>query len=238
LIKTVNLTKKFGAQVAVDNLSLEVKEGEIFGFVGPNGAGKTTTIKLLTGLLKPTSGQIYIRGLSLEKNLLQIKRMIGYIPDLPFFYEKLTPIEFLDFLADLHQLPRGEKEKRITFWLNFFNLTPWQNTLIKDLSHGLRQRIVFGSAFLHQPKLVIIDEPMVGLDPHTAWLVKDLFRKKSAEGVTFFISTHTLELVEEICHRVGIIHQGKLITVGTIEELKKLNQRRKLEDVFLALTKS
>ena len=235
MIKTVNLTKKFGEVIAVNNLNLEVKKGELFVFLGPNGAGKTTTIKLITGLLKPTFGEIYIGGFSVQKEYKKVKSIIGYIPDSPFLYEKLTGREFLEFILDIYDM--SEKKKKIDYYLEIFDLKGMEDRLIEEYSHGMRQKLAFASAMIHEPQLLVIDEPMVGLDPKSARLIKELLRKKTKEGVTVFLSTHTLPVAEELADRIGIIDEGRLISIGTFEELKKLAKvEGSLEDVFLKLT--
>ncbi len=237
MIKTINLTKDFGSIRAVDNLCLDIPEGELFAFLGPNGAGKTTTIKMLTGLLKPTSGKIFIGGYDIEKDYLKAKALISYIPDAPFLYDKLTGREFLNLVAGLYGLEREEKRK-IPELLDFFGLSSWENRLVEDYSHGMRQKLIMGASLLHHPRLIIIDEPLVGLDPRSARQVKDVLKRKSQEeGVTIFISTHTLSLAEELAGRIGIIDRGRLIALGTVEELKRqAHSSGKLEETFLKLT--
>jgi ABC-2 type transport system ATP-binding protein len=241
MIQLVELTKRFGHLVAVDHISLHVKGGEIFGFLGPNGAGKTTTIKMLAGLLKPTSGRALIDGYDVVDYPMEAKRVVGFIPDQPFLYEKLTGVEFLRFIGSLFGMKKGEIEWRISDLLGLFELDGWGNELIESYSHGMKQRLVMSAALLHNPKVIIVDEPMVGLDPKGINLVKRIFKRKSEEGVTIFLSTHTLEVAQQLCHRLGIINGGKLIAMGTLSELMttledKTAQTGTLESLFLALT--
>lgn len=236
MIKTIGLTKRFGDVLAVDNLSLEIKEGEIFGFLGPNGAGKTTTIKLLTGLLKPNEGEVFIGGHNIQKDPLRAKRLIGYAPDFPFLYDRLTGREFLIFVSEIYQIV--EAAKQIEDLLTLFDLEGVEDKLIQEYSHGMRQRLVVCSLLLHDPQAIIIDEPMVGLDPKSARLLKDVLRERASLGATVFLSTHTLALAEDICSRVGVINKGRLIAEGTIPHLKEMaHVKGRLEDVFLEITK-
>jgi len=239
MIKTEKLTKKFGRFVAVDAIDLEVKAGEIYGFLGPNGAGKTTTIRMLIGLLKPSSGKVYLAGYDLEKNPLSAKSLVGFIPDRPYIYEKLTAREFLSFIGGIYGMAQPEIDQKAPGLLEFFDLKDWADELVESFSHGMKQRLVYASALLHEPKVIIVDEPMVGLDPKGARLLKDAFRKlASKEGRAIFMSTHTLEVAQEVCDRIGIIMEGRLIAEGTMEELRSQAKTRdaSLEDVFLKLT--
>jgi ABC-2 type transport system ATP-binding protein len=241
LIELIELTKRFDQLVAVDHINLHVKQGEIFGFLGPNGAGKTTTIKMLVGLLKPTSGRALIDGYDVVAHPMEAKQVVGFIPDQPFLYEKLTGVEFLKFIGSLFGMKRDEIQPRISDLLGLFELDGWRDELIESYSHGMKQRLVMSSALLHNPKLIIVDEPMVGLDPKGKNLVKRIFRQKSEEGVTIFLSTHTLEIAQQLCHRLGIINRGKIIAMGTLSELTKdledkTGQTGTLESLFLALT--
>jgi len=235
VIKIVHLTKRFGETIAVDNLNLEIPRGELFCFIGPNGAGKTTTIKLLTGLLFPTSGEIFIGGYNVQTDPIRAKSVIGYISDSPFLYERLTGEEFLSFIAGLYGIRQANG--KIEEFLRLFGLSDCQERLISDYSHGMRQRLVFSAILLHEPEVIIIDEPLVGLDPASSRLVKDLLRKEAAKGKTVFLSTHTLSVAEEIADRIGVIHKGKLIVLGKLEDLRKeAHSLGKLEEVFLQLT--
>jgi len=236
LIEIENLTKKFGIVTAVDNLSLSIAKGEFFGFLGPNGAGKTTTIKMLTGILKPTSGSIKLDGYDLTQFPLKAKQICGFVPDRPFLYEKLSGREFLHFIAGIYNLNRDDYKVRIEELLKLFELKSWADELIESYSHGMRQRLVMIAAFLHQPKIIIIDEPLVALDPKGIKLVKNIFRDYCRQGATIFMSTHNLSLAEELCTCIGIIHQGKLAAVVAKEELRELarSRRHNLEDIFLS----
>ena len=238
MIKIEELTKSYGDLTALDSLSLEVPEGEFFAFLGPNGAGKTTTIKLLTGLLRPTSGTAYICGHNIEREYIKAKSLISYIPDFPFLYDKLTGREFLDFVVRLYPGCGGPEQTALRDeLLHQFGLETQQHHLIENYSHGMRQKVVFAAALLHKPRVMIIDEPMVGLDPHSARIVKDILKTRSKEGVTIFLSTHTLSVAEELADRIGIIDKGKLIAMGTVSELSEsAGIKGKLEDVFLRLT--
>lgn len=239
MIRTVNLSKNFGKLKAVKELNLNIPAGEIYGFLGPNAAGKTTTIKMLVGLLKPTSGKIFLCGYELEKKPLEAKSMVGFIPDRPFLYEKLTAGEFLHFIGGIYGMQETEVEKRTPELLELFDLSAWRNELIESFSHGMKQRLVMASALIHRPKVIIVDEPMVGLDPKGARLLKEIFRKLAKEqNCTIFMSTHTLEIAEQVCDRIGIIHEGALIAEGSMEELrnKALIGDAHLEEIFLKLT--
>lgn len=239
MIRIENLTKKFGDLTAVDSLSLEIPKGEFFAFLGPNGAGKTTTIKLVVGLLKPTCGNVFICGYNIQDDYLKAKSLISYIPDFPFLYDKLTGREFLDFIANLYS---GDNRQNnlvsvVNELLFEFGIEKDQHNLIEHYSHGMKQKLVFTAAFMHNPKVLIIDEPMVGLDPHSSRVVKKILRQKSKQGVTIFLSTHTLSVAEETADRIGIIDKGKLVVAGTLSELKNMTGiKGKLEDVFLRIT--
>lgn len=243
MIRTINLTKRFGRLIAVDNLNLEISPGEIFGFSGPNGAGKTTTVKILTGLLKPTSGQAIVGGYDIQKEPERAKKIIGLVPEHPFVYQKLTGDEFLNFVADLYELPLEVKKRRIPELLSLFEIDEWKDVLIENYSHGMQRRLVMVSVLLHDPKVIFLDEPLVGLDPKTGRLVKRIFQELSQRKVTIFMSTHTLEIAEKLCHRIGIIQEGRLVALGTNEELRRkvekggeMAERANLEDIFLKLT--
>ena len=237
MIRTVHLTKNFDGLLAVNDLSLEIARGEIFAFLGPNGAGKTTTIKLLTGLLRPTIGRVLIGGQDIQHDHIAAKRIIGYIPDRPYLYEKLTGWEFLHFIGDLYEIPHQDQQQRAEELLDLFSLTDTADRLIEDYSHGMRQKLVMAASFLHHPEVIIIDEPMVGLDPRSARIVKNVLRKQVHQGKTVFLSTHTLSVAEELAHRIGIIQQGRLRFLGNMSDLRE-RQRSDgdLEDLFLKLT--
>ena len=239
MINIKNLTKHYGNLTAVSALSLNIPAGECFGFLGPNGAGKTTTIKLLAGLLKPNEGTIEIGGYDVQRDPQKVKGIIGYIPDKPFIYEKLTGGEFLDFIAELYQVNEDfVKEKREEL-LNLFAIKDFENELVESYSHGMRQKLVITAALIHNPKVIIVDEPMVGLDPKGMRQVKEMFKQLTKSGVTIFMSTHTMSVAQEMCHRIGIINKGKLIALGNMNDLQKQAQVSSgLEDVFLQLTSS
>jgi ABC-2 type transport system ATP-binding protein len=234
-----HITKQFGAFAAVDDLSLIVPPGEFFGFLGPNGAGKTTTIKMMTGLFTPTHGKIFINGFDVVRQPLDAKRTFGYIPDHPFLYDKLTGREFLFYIGALHELPKASVKLNVEKVIDELELAAWIDKRTEDYSQGMRQRVTFAAAFVHEPKTVIIDEPMVGLDPRSARIVKDLLKKRTRDGAVVFMSTHILEMADELCDRVGIIHRGKMIFLGTKAEMhtEKAKYDGKLESVFLELTK-
>jgi ABC-2 type transport system ATP-binding protein len=238
MIRTEHLTKRYGSLTAVNDLNLEIAQGEFFAFLGPNAAGKTTTIKLLTGLLKPTSGHALICGFDIQKNPVEARRLISYIPDLPFLYDKLEPMEFMLFVGQLYGMERANVLRTADELFDVFDLNNTRTQLIEDLSHGTRQRVVIASALLHNPRVIIIDEPMIGLDPRSARVVKDVLKGRSRAGTTVFLSTHILHIAEELADRVGILNHGKLIAVGSIDELRKASgQGGPLEDAFLMLTR-
>lgn len=236
MINLRGLTKVYGKLKAVNGIDLEIQAGEVFGFLGPNGAGKTTTIKMMAGLLQPTSGTVEIGGFDVQKEPIRAKAITGFIPDRPYLYEKLTAFEFMDFTAKLYAM--SDARKRIQDLLHLFGLTEWSDELVENFSHGMKQRLVMASSLLHEPRVLVVDEPMVGLDPRGARLVKDLFTDLAAGGVTIFMSTHTLEIVEAMCTRVAIIHQGTIIAQGSVDELARLARMPKshLEPIFLKLT--
>jgi ABC-2 type transport system ATP-binding protein len=238
MIELTNLTKRFGDIVAVRRLNLSVSEGEIFGFIGPNGAGKTTTLRMMGGVIAPTEGSVMIDGINMADDPENAKKRIGFIPDRPFLYEKLTGMEFLRFTADLYGVEEGLFYERSEKILREFSLYHWADELIESYSHGMKQRLIISSAILHDPKVIVVDEPMVGLDPAGIRMVKDLFRSLAKRGTTIFMSTHTLTVAEDVCDRMGVIHKGSLIAMGTIEELRQRAQVQEgdLEEVFLILT--
>ncbi len=238
MITIKNLSKKYADHWAVRELNLEVKEAEIFALLGVNGAGKTTILKMLTGVLKPTSGSIQIAGFDLHKDPEKVKALIGYVPDRPYLYNKLTGREFLYFIADLHSMNEVLAEEQITELLKKYALINWQDELIESYSHGMKQRLALCSGLLHQPKVLIVDEPIVGLDPHGAKLLKESFRDYAEKGMAILLSTHSLNIAEELADRLAIISQGKIIASGTVAEIKALvgGENKKLEEVFLQLT--
>ncbi len=238
MIRTEQLTKAFGGVRAVDGLNLDIAAGEFFAFLGPNGAGKTTTIKLLTGLLKPTSGRALICGHDIQQAPMEARKQIAYVPDLPFLYDKLAPLEFMHFIGQLYGMDRAIVERASAELFDVFDLNGTREKLIETLSHGTRQRLVIASALLHNPKVIIIDEPMVGLDPRSARVVKDVLKERSRNGATVFLSTHILHVAEELADRIGILNHGKLIAVGTMDELRAASGVvGALEDAFLSLTR-
>jgi len=238
MILVENLTKRFHQVTAVDGVSFHVAPGEIYGFLGPNGAGKTTTIKMLAGILRPTAGRIVIDGLDLARDPIEVKRRLGFIPDRPFLYEKLTGLEFMAFMADLYHLNGQDREQRIRRFLELFELAEWARELVGSYSHGMRQRLIMSAALLHGPRVLVVDEPMVGLDPKGARLIKSIFKKLKSSALTVFMSTHTMAIAEELCDRIGIIHRGTLLAEGTVAELRELagQEDSPLESVFLRLT--
>ncbi|KXK37395.1 MAG: ABC transporter ATP-binding protein [Candidatus Omnitrophica bacterium] len=243
MIRINQLSRNFGSKIAVDRLSLEIQSGEICGFLGPNGAGKTTTLRMMVGLLRPTAGTVLYgdqgQALDIRHHSRQVRKQIGYIPDAPFLYEKLTGREHLRFVGEIYEVDRSLLDREIDHYLSLFSLTEQADQPIESYSHGMRQKIVFSAALLHHPRYLIVDEPMVGLDPRSARLVKDLFLNLSREyKTTLLLSTHSLDLAEEVCDRIGILSHGHLAALGTREELRALTKKKdsNLEEVFLALT--
>lgn len=245
MINALGLTKRFGDTLAVDSLDLHVGAGEIFGFLGPNGAGKTTSINMMIGILTPTAGRVELAGIDVAKDPLKAKAIIGYVPDQPNIYEKLTAWEFLMFVANLHEVERGRAEKKARNLLKMFDLLDRADEQLGGYSHGMKQKVVIASALLHEPKILFMDEPTVGLDPGSARLVKDILRELASEGVTVFMSTHVLEIAERMCDRVGIIQKGRLLAVGNMDDLREVAAAKgamkhpeasTLEDLFIELT--
>lgn len=238
MIQVQDLVKKYGAFTAVNGINLSVERGQIHGFLGPNGAGKTTSIRVIAGLLKPTSGRVVINGHDLALAPEAAKASLGFIPDRPFIYEKLTAGEFLRFHGGLYGIDGAGIQQRVAEMLELFELRRWEGELVESFSHGMRQRLVMCAAFLHRPAAVLVDEPMVGLDPRGARLIKQVFRHMSARGVAILMSTHTLEVAEEMCDRISIIHKGAIIAAGTVDELRELagSPGEELTPVFLKLT--
>ncbi len=237
MIHTAGLGKTFGSTTAVEHLDLEVAAGEIFCFLGPNGAGKTTTIKMLTGLVRPSRGYVRIGGFDVVKQPLEAKRVVGYVPDTPMLYDKLTGRELMRFVAGLHRLPEDRFQARCEPLLDAFEVLEVADRLIEGYSHGMRQKLSFAICFLNDPRLVVVDEPWVGLDPKNIRRIKDDLRTRCRAGLTVFMSTHTLSIAEEMADRVGIIHRGRLLHTGTVAEIKALaSSPGSLEDVFLQLT--
>jgi len=236
MIALTNVVKRFGDLAAVDNLTLRVPRGEFFAVLGPNAAGKTTTLKLLAGLMKPNSGTVEVAGFDLERQPLEARQRLAFVPDFPFLYDKLTPWEFFRFTGELFRMEEERILETGGQLVERFNLEACVHQPIEALSHGTRQRVAIASALLHDPEVLIIDEPMVGLDPQHARVVKDVLKERSRAGMTIFLSTHQLSVAEELADRIGILHRGRLIAVGTREELRTNTGITPFEDVFLALT--
>ena len=238
MIEVTDLTKRYGDFVAVDSLNLDVSAGEIFGFLGPNGAGKTTTIRMLMGILQPTSGRVLLGGHDVQSEPEKAKALAGFIPDRPFIYEKLSGNEFLQFAGKLHGMDTERLRRRAGELLERLDLTRWQDERIEGYSHGMKQRLVVCAALLHEPRILVVDEPMVGMDPRGARTLKDLLRSLAKNGTTVFLSTHSISVAEEICHRIGIIQNGRLIACGSTAEIhgRSGNKDGNLESVFLELT--
>ncbi len=237
MIRIDGVTKSFGKRVAVDGLSLEIRSGEFFAVLGPNGAGKTTTIKMIAGLLKPTSGSVHVCGFDVQKEYIEAKRVMAYVPDQPYLYDKLSGLEFLHFVGDMYRLDGAERENEIDRLVELFSMKEWIRELTESYSHGMKQRVVLAATLLHKPKVIVVDEPLVGLDPHTARLVKEIFAAEAKRGCTLFMSTHVISIAEETAERIGIILDGKLRAVGTADELRRLaGIEAGLEEVFFKLT--
>jgi ABC-2 type transport system ATP-binding protein len=237
MIETVNLGKNYDGNLAVVDLNLNVRAGEMFCFLGPNGAGKTTTIKMLTGLLIPSRGTARIAGFDIQTSPVEAKRRIGYIPDRPYLYEKLSGRDFMRFVGDMFGIDRAERNRKTEEYFELFSLTRARDQFIENYSHGMRQKLVFAASLMHDPEVLIVDEPMVGLDPRSVHLVKGLLKRESAKGKTIFLSTHTLSIAEELADRIGVIDRGKLRFLGTIEELRSAQASSgTLEELFLRLT--
>lgn len=237
MIELIHLTKKFGDFTAVDDINIFIPKGEFFAVLGPNAAGKTTTIKMLTGMIKPTAGTAKIAGFDIQQEPIEARKKMAYVPDFPFLYDKLTVWEFVKFTGQIFDMDERAIIKNATDLIELFNLGEFVNKPIESLSHGTRQRVVVISALLHNPEVFVIDEPMVGLDPHHSRILKDILKARSKNGMTVFFSTHQVEVAEELADRIGIINRGKLIAVGTADELRRLSGiEGSLESVFIALT--
>ncbi len=238
MIKLERLTKRYGKLTAVDHLDLHIPRGELFGFLGPNGAGKTTTLRMIAGILRPSEGRVWIGGDDLMQEPMSAKQRLGFIPDRPYVYEKLTGAEFLRFVAGLYGQDGDMVERRIEELLELFELTAWKNELVEAYSHGMRQKLIISSALIHRPECIVVDEPMVGLDPKGARLLKDIFREFVDRGGTVLMSTHTLEVAEAVCDRIAIIQAGQVIASGSMAELREhaASGSASLEELFLKLT--
>ena len=238
MIRLTNLTKRYGSFTAVNGIDLEVPRGELFGFLGPNGAGKTTTLRMIAGILRPTSGSIQVGGVDVVANPMAAKSKLGYIPDRPFIYEKLTGAEFLRFVAGLYDQQGPDIDRRANELLALFDLEEWRDEMVESYSHGMRQKLIISSAFVHRPEVIVVDEPMVGLDPKAARILKDLFREYTRRGHTVMMSTHTLEVAEGMCDRIAIIQGGVIRASGTMADLRASAESGTmgLEQVFLKLT--
>jgi ABC-2 type transport system ATP-binding protein len=237
MIQLEHVTKHYGSKVAVNDLNLAVRRGELFAFLGPNGAGKTTTIKMMCGLLFPSTGRVCIGGFDLHSHGQEARQLISYVPDQPFLYEKLTGREVLRFVAEMYAMPPGRARERMERMIELFGLADFVDDLTQNYSHGMRQRTVFAAAILHEPQVLIVDEPTVGLDPRSVRLLKDLLREETKRGVTVFLSTHSLDIAQELADRIGVVAHGRLIGCGTLETLRgQAALDGTLEEVFLKLT--
>lgn len=238
MLQLKNLSKTYskGNVKAVDNINLDIKSGEIFGFLGPNGAGKSTTIKMIVGLLKPDEGNVILDGIDVWEKPLKAKSMISYVPDNPEIYDRLNGIDYLNFIADMYGISKEVRMERIEYYSQLFNIKDALGDIINSYSHGMKQKLVLTSALLNNPKLFILDEPMVGLDPKSSFNIKEIMRKMCDEGRTVFFSTHVMEVAEKICDRIAIINKGKIVALGTMEELRVMRENESLENIFLELT--
>ena len=236
-IQIDGMTKKFGRKVAVDDLTLHVEAGELYAFLGPNGAGKTTTLKVVAGLLRPTTGSVRVGGFDLNRQAMEARRILSYVPDQPFLYDKLTGREFLHFVGAMYGMGRVDIEKQTAELQELFEFGEYIDQLAETYSHGMKQRIVISSALLHDPKVIVVDEPMVGLDPKSTNLLKRILRKRTEQGSAVFMSTHTLAIAEETATRVGIIHRGRIVALGSLDDIySQARSDRNLEEAFLRLT--
>ncbi len=240
MIKFEGFTKKYGSRTALSNLSLEVKKGEFFGYLGPNGAGKTTTIKSIIGLVQPDEGRVYVNDINVAHDPIAVRSFVGFVPDSPFLYEKLTAREFLRFVGGLYRMPKDEMEKRIEWLSDIFDMHNWMDSRCEEYSHGMKQKVVMSAAFLHRPELIIVDEPTVGLDPPSKRLLKDMLKLIQEKGTTIFMSSHDLSEVEELSERMAIICEGSIVADGTLDELRTQAEMEggRLEDLFMKLTKN
>ncbi|MEA3245040.1 MAG: ABC transporter ATP-binding protein [Gemmatimonadota bacterium] len=237
MIRLTKLKKQYGSFTAVDGIDLDVPSGELFGFLGPNGAGKTTTLRMIAGILRPTAGTVEIGGVDIERDPITAKAKLGFIPDRPFIYEKLTGIEFLRFVAGLYGQQGAEVEHRARELLALFDLDEWRDELVESYSHGMRQKLIVSSAFVHRPQVIVVDEPHVGLDPKSIKILRDVFREYVRRGHTIMMSTHTLETAESLCDRIAIIVGGRIAACGTMDDLRTQSKHGGgLEEIFLKLT--
>ena len=237
MISIQGVTKNYGKKVAVDNLSLDIAGGEFFAVLGPNGAGKTTTIKMIAGLLRPNAGRILVGGVDVQVDPISAKKVCAYVPDQPFLYDKLSGLEFMNFIADLYGVDGGGRDKEIDRLVELFGMKDFVRELTEAYSHGMKQRLVLAATLLHKPKVILVDEPLVGLDPHTARLVKQVFREQARGGTSIFMSTHVLSVAEDFADRIGIMLQGKIVALGKMDDLRRQAQLEgKLEDVFFKIT--
>lgn len=239
MIRVTNLTKRFGETLALDGLNLHIPRGEFFCFLGPNGAGKTTTIRMLVGLSRPTEGEVRIAGIDIKEEPVKAKLKIGYVPDSPYLYDKLSAREFLNFIGGLYRMEKVEIHRQTEFLLNYFEMNSWCDQRAEEYSHGMRQKTVMAAALLHNPEVIIIDEPLTGLDPHSSWLLKNILKERTKSGTTVFVSTHILGVAEELSDRIGILDAGRLIACGTVSELGGMArlEGESLEQLFLRLTR-
>lgn len=236
MIRFEGVSKRFGRVEAVRNLTLQVDRGELFGFLGPNGAGKTTTIKMATGMLRPSKGSVFIAGYDVYEQGPKARALIGYVPDRPYMYDKLTGREFLEFVADLYSVEPRHSRPRAGELLELFSLLDYGDQLVESYSHGMRQKLIIASVLIHEPRVIFLDEPTTALDPKSARLVKEILRALCERGTTVFMSTHVMEIAERMCDRVAIIDQGEIVATDTIDDLRRLRHKSSLEEVFLALT--
>lgn len=235
MIKIKGLRKSYGKKIALDNEDLHVRKGEIFGFLGPNGAGKTTTIKILTGLIQKDQGEVFINGLSIEEDMQKCKEIMSFVPDTPEIYNNITGIRYLNFLSDIYKVSSQKRKERILKYSEIFDIKKDLNSFVDSYSHGMKQKLILIGALIHEPKLLILDEPMVGLDPKSSFKLKEIMNEICSKGGTVFFSTHVLEVAEKLCHRIGIINKGKIISTGKYSELRS-DSNESLEEFFLGLT--
>jgi ABC-2 type transport system ATP-binding protein len=239
VIRLSRVSKDYGRKLAVKDLTLDVAAGELFAFLGPNGAGKTTTIKMIAGLLRPTSGEISVCGFDVQRDYIEAKRCMAYVPDQPYLYDKLSGFEFLEFIGEMYGLGKDERRREIARLSTLFDMDRYLDLLTESYSHGMKQRVVLAGTLLHKPKVIVVDEPLVGLDPHTSRLVKGIFRDQAKAGTTIFMSTHVISIAEEVADRVGIILEGRVVALGSVDELRRqANHDGRLEDVFFKITET